>query len=572
VHSGDSIAVSPPYHVDDDMLERIVDCSKKLAVAFDTRGLVNIQYLIYQDELYVIEVNPRASRTIPYISKVTGVQMVDIATRAMLGETLAQMGCGTGLHPVPPYTAVKVPVFSFEKLTDVDTQLGPEMKSTGEALGLAATFSEALYKGLVAAGYDLKKKGGVFFSVKMNDRSEIVDTAKRFREMDFTLYATRGNAAVIRDAGLWVTEVDKIHENPRHNVLHLLESGAVDYVVSTSAKGRLPSRDSVKIRRKAVERRIPCLTAIDTANAVAMSIKSGYSLLNTELVNINHMRKEHAVVRFTKMQGTGNDFIYFNCFTQRIYNPQGLAVRLSTRHYGVGGDGVVLILPSQRADAALRMYNRDGPEGLSAGNALRCVAKYLYDNKLVHTKDMKIETASGVRSVHLHMRNGEVVAATVDMGKPRFAPAQIPVKLSGSRVVDQPIEIGGREYRITCVDMGNPHAVVFVDDVIGLKVKDIGPLFENNPLFPERVNTEFIKVLSPTVLRMRVWERGSGETYACGSGACAAVVAAVINGHCPIDTDITVKLKGGELSIRYTGESVMMRGDAQTVFEGTVKI
>ncbi|MCQ2983030.1 MAG: carbamoyl-phosphate synthase large subunit, partial [Treponemataceae bacterium] len=267
IHSGDSIAVYPAWNINDTIREKIVNQSRELALALRTKGLVNIQYLIYQGDLYIIEVNPRSSRTVPYISKVTGVPMVDLAVRSMLGEKLADMGFGTGLYPRPPYFAVKVPVFSFEKLTDVDTHLGPEMKSTGEVLGIATTMEEAVYKGFIGAGYKMKKKGGVLISVRKTDQHEIPDLARKFSMLGFTLYATEGTAETIREAGLKVQVVNKIHENPDDNLLTILDSGKIDYVISTSAHGRNPQLDSVKMRRHAVERSIPCLTAIDTANA-----------------------------------------------------------------------------------------------------------------------------------------------------------------------------------------------------------------------------------------------------------------------------------------------------------------
>ena len=307
---------------------------------------MNIQYLVYHNELYVIEVNPRSSRTIPYISKVTGVPMVELATRAMLGEKLADMGFGTGLYKNSPYVAVKVPVFSFEKLIDVDNHLGPEMKSTGEVLAVANTLEESLYKGLIAAGYKLGKKGGVLITVRDSDKEEIQQTAKSFYDLGFTLYATTGTAKILNEQGIETTVVKKIHESD-DNTITLIESGKIAYVISTSSKGRIPTRDSVKIRRKTVERNIPCLTSIDTANAIASSLKSKFSEHSTELVNINDMRTEKQKLDFTKMQGCGNDYIYFNCFDQRIDNPEGLSLRLSDRHFGIGGDGVILI---QRSD------------------------------------------------------------------------------------------------------------------------------------------------------------------------------------------------------------------------------
>ena len=291
VHSGDSIAVYPAWNISDSLRQKIVNYSKKLAIALKTKGLVNIQYVIYNNEVYVIEVNPRSSRTIPYISKVSGVPMVDLATRCMLGEKLKDMGYGTGLYRRPAYMCVKVPVFSFAKLIDVDVQLGPEMKSTGEVLGIGRTLDEALYKGLVAAGYKMKKNGGIFITVRDRDKNEIAEIAEKYAKLGFRLYATKGTAAVLKAAGLDVIEVPKIHECAEHNTMKLVESGEVNYIISSSAKGRLPQRDSVKIRRKAVEHSIPCLTSLDTANALAESLMSEYSEENTELVELKDMKR-----------------------------------------------------------------------------------------------------------------------------------------------------------------------------------------------------------------------------------------------------------------------------------------
>lgn len=571
IHSGDSIAVYPAWNVSDELTEKIIDCSKKLAVSLKTMGLINIQYLIYEDELYVIEVNPRSSRTIPYISKVTGVPMVELATRAMLGEKLVDMGYGTGLYKNSPYVAVKVPVFSFEKLIDVDNHLGPEMKSTGEVLAIANTLEEALYKGLIAAGYKLGKKGGVLITVRNSDKPEIAHTAKLFYDLGFTLYATKGTATVLRENGIPTNIVDKIHESD-NNTLTLIESGKIDYVISTSSKGRIPTRDSVKIRRKTVERNIPCLTSIDTANAIAASLKSKYSEHSTELVNINDMRKEKQTLEFTKMQGCGNDYIYFNCFDQKIDNPEGLSLRLSDRHFGIGGDGVVLIHRSEVADAQMRMFNLDGSEGKMCGNAIRCVGKFLRDNNLVNKDVMTIETLSGIKTLQLLYHNKEVQYVKVDMGKAELNPKLIPVNLDGDKVVNKKVEIAGQDYDITCVSMGNPHCVVFQNNIDNFDIETLGPQFEHSPLFPERVNTEFVKVLDRNTIKMRVWERGSGETWACGTGACAAAVAAVENGFCNKNEEITVKLLGGDLKIVYTDETVYMTGNAQTVFKGSIVI
>jgi len=573
IHSGDSIAVYPAWNVSDSLINRIIECSKKLAIALNTKGLVNIQYIAYHDEIYVIEVNPRSSRTIPYISKVTGVPMVDLATKCMLGEKLKDMGYGTGLYRNSPYVAVKVPVFSFEKLIGVDNHLGPEMKSTGEVLAVSNSLEESLYKGLTAAGYKLGKKGGVFITVRDSDKGEIPQTAKMFADLGFKIYATNGTAKVLHEHGIDAEVVAKIHENEDNNTLTLIESGKIAYVISTSSKGRIPTRDSVKIRRKTVEWNIPCLTSIDTANAIAASIRSKYTESTTEIVDINNMRTEKQTFEFTKMQGCGNDYIYFNCFDQRIDNPEGLALNLSDRHFGIGGDGVILICRSKVADAKMRMFNLDGSEGKMCGNGIRCVDKFMRDNGIVDKDEMTIETLSGIMTVSLIRHYGEVSGATVNMGKAILAPHLVPVELEpdeNGRVVDRKVNIAGNDYNITCVSMGNPHAVVFMNNVDSLDIDKVGPEFEHDKIFPERVNAEFIKVIDDHTLKMRVWERGSGETWACGTGACAAAVAAVLNGFCKKDEEISVILKGGTLKIRYTDEAVYLTGDAVTVFSGHI--
>lgn len=571
IHSGDSIAVYPAWNVDDAMREVIIDNTRRLAMALHTIGLVNIQYLISDGQLYVIEVNPRSSRTVPYISKVTGVPMVDLATRCMLGERLSDMGFGTGLYKKSPYIAVKVPVFSFEKLMDVDTHLGPEMKSTGEVLGIATTREEALYKGLRAAGYKLGKTGGIFVTVRDRDKAEIISVVRKFATLGFTVYATGGTAERLRTVGIDAVSVGKIHESEK-NGLTLIESGKVDYVISTSTRGRLPSRDSVKIRRKTVERAIPCLTSIDTANAVADCLLSKYSQSAIELVDINNMRKTRKELRFTKMQTCGNDYIYFNCFEQQVDSPESLSIRLSDRHLGIGGDGVVLIEQSDRADARVRIYNMDGTNGGIGGNALRCVGKYLYDNDIVRKPEMEIEIDGNVRRMRVFTTGGRVSTVTADMGRVEFRTPLIPASYPAERMINVPVTVGGEEYHVTCLSIGNPHCVVFLPNVHSLDLQKLGPQFEYSDLFPARVNTEFALVLDERTIAVRVWERGNGETQACGTGACAAAIAAVENGLCKKDTDITVKLTGGDLKIRYTDEGVFMTGSATKCFDGTIEV
>ena len=279
-------------------------------------------------------------------------------------------------------------------------------------------------------------------------------------------------------------------------------------------------------------------------------------------------------LKFTKMYGIGNDYIYFDAIHQKISDPERLALTLSDRRFGIGGDGVILICPSEVADAKMRMFNEDGSEGKMCGNGIRCVGKFIYDKGLVPQEKatVTIETLSGIKTLELTVKDGKVQSAKVDMEQAILTPSEIPVLFDGGRMIDEPIEVGGKEYRVTAVSMGNPHCVTFVDDPDAIEIEKIGPLFEHHAIFPDRVNTEFVQVIDDHTLKMRVWERGSGETLACGTGACATVVAACENGFCQKGEDVTVHLRGGDLVIRYTDETVIMTGPATTVFEGEVEV
>lgn len=271
---------------------------------------------------------------------------------------------------------------------------------------------------------------------------------------------------------------------------------------------------------------------------------------------------------FTKMHGCGNDYIYFNCFAHEVKNPEALAIRLSDHHFGVGGDGIILICPSDVADARMRMFNADGSEGRMCGNGIRCVAEWLYTHG-VQKEQLAIDTLSGLKTI---TRRGEGLWQ-VEMGAYSTLPADLPaVNMGGAPLVDVPLEVDDNLWRVTCINVGNPHCVTVVPDVDALRLEEIGPAFEHHANFPERINTEFVQVVDATHLKMRVWERGSGETMACGTGACAAVVASVLNGHCKKDTDVDVLLLGGTLTIRYTGDTVLMTGNAVEVFTGTVEV
>ncbi|MDP4152175.1 MAG: diaminopimelate epimerase [Bacillota bacterium] len=276
-------------------------------------------------------------------------------------------------------------------------------------------------------------------------------------------------------------------------------------------------------------------------------------------------------MKFTKMHGIGNDYIYFNCLSQMPKNLSETAIRLSDRHFGIGGDGIVLILPSNKADFMMRMFNADGSEGKMCGNAIRCVGKYVYEKGLTSKTSLSIETLSGIKYLTLKIDYNTVSAVTVDMGEPILESRKIPVRFGKGKVINEKVQIAGGEHSITCVSMGNPHCIVFCDDVKGLDLEKIGPDWENDKMFPDRVNTEFVKVVDDKTLEMRVWERGSGETLACGTGACATAVAAVLCGICQKGQEITVRLRGGNLVVIYSeNETVYMTGPASFVFEGEV--
>lgn len=279
-------------------------------------------------------------------------------------------------------------------------------------------------------------------------------------------------------------------------------------------------------------------------------------------------------MKFTKMHGIGNDYVYVNCFQETVKDPSAVAKFVSDRHFGIGSDGLILIKPSDIADCEMDMYNLDGSQGAMCGNGIRCVAKYAYDYGIVNKTSISVATKSGIKYLDLTVENGKVSMVKVNMGSPILNAKQIPVAAETEQVIDAPLTINGTVYRFTAVSMGNPHAIVYMDDVDNLEIEKIGPSFENHLVFPDRVNTEFIKVIDDHTLKMRVWERGSGETLACGTGACAAAVASILNGHVEGDSPVTVKLLGGDLQIFWDRRDnlVYMTGPASTVFDGEIDL
>ena len=277
-------------------------------------------------------------------------------------------------------------------------------------------------------------------------------------------------------------------------------------------------------------------------------------------------------MKFTKMHGCGNDYVYVNCFEEKVENPSEAAIKVSKRHFGVGSDGMILICPSEVADFQMKMYNADGSMGEMCGNGIRCVAKYVYDHGMTDKTHITIETGAGIKDLDLTVENGKVTMVRVDMGEPILEAAQIPVVSDKEKVINEPILVQGTEWKMTCVSMGNPHAVVFVADTKHLAIKEVGPCFENHKAFPNRTNTEFVQFISSKEINMRVWERGAGETWACGTGTCASVMACILNGY--TDDTVVVHLLGGDLLIEYDRETnhIFMTGPATTVFDGEIEV
>lgn len=277
-------------------------------------------------------------------------------------------------------------------------------------------------------------------------------------------------------------------------------------------------------------------------------------------------------MKFTKMHGIGNDYIYVNCFEETVNEPEKVSIILSDVRKGIGSDGLVLIIPSEKADFRMRIFNADGSEAKMCGNATRCIGKYVYEKGLTDKKEITLETLSGIKYLTLSVnQDNKVELIQVDMGKAILEPENIPVNYNGDRFIDVPVEVNGENYNLTCVSMGNPHAVLFTENISALDLEKNGPYFENHKLFPDRINTEFIEVIDSHTLNMRVWERGSGETFACGTGACASAVAAVLNNYCKQDEEILIHLLGGDLRITYkSDETVMMTGPAEFICDGTV--
>lgn len=568
VHSGDSIAVYPPYNLSDAMLKKIVDVSTNLAISLKTKGLINIQYLIYHNELYVIEVNPRASRTVPYISKVTGVPMVDLATKIMVGAKLKKLGYGTGLYRNSPYVAVKVPVFSFEKLNDVNSQLGPEMKSTGEVLGIGKTIEEALFKGLVSAGFNMKhptkqNPSGIYFTINDQDKFEIVNIVKKFADLGLTLYATKGTANVIRSLGLECTEVARLSTNDE--IFKLMDEGKIDYIVYTGKTDIESITNYISLHHHAILLGITVLTSLDTTNALADVIAGRYNQFNTELVDINNLRTDKLKLDFCKVHSCGNDYILFNNMDGKITCPESLAINFCDRHFAIGADGIIMIERSEKADAKVRVFNRDGSDGGLAANPIRCAAKYLYDNGFVCSDCFTIESCGVVKNVIINRVNGVASSVAEKLGKP---------EINENNSFSCLTVLGEYNCRKSySVEIGNSHCVIFCDKVDDVDIEELGLSLIMKGIIKPDAYVECVRVVNNVTVKVRAWDKANGETLACGTAAASAALAAITSGDCKGNEIITVKLKGGDLFVRLGDDGEMeLDGSVKQTYKGIIEI
>ncbi len=489
--------------------------------------------------------------------------MVDLATKILTGAKLKKLGYGTGLYPNSPYVAVKVPVFSFEKLNDVNSQLGPEMKSTGEVLGIGKTIEEALYKGLVSAGFNMNqptkhKPSGIYFTINDQDKLEIVNIVKKFADLGLKLYATKGTANVIRSVGLECTDVSRLSSN--EEIFRLMDEGKIDYIVYTGKTDVESISNYISLHHHAILLGITVLTSLDTTNALADCIAGRYNQFNTELVDINNLRKAKLKLEFSKMHCCGNDYIFFNNMNGEITCPESIAINFSDRHFAIGADGVVMIEKSDVADAKMRVFNRNGSDGGMAANPLRGVAKYLFDNGLAG-EELTVETSNGVKRLSLISFNGAASSVSVDLGKPVIS------------AEEKYISFGGKQYIANFVNVGNTHCVIFCDKVDEIDIEALGQSLIEAEALPHGAYVECVRVVNSLTVKMRVWEKENGETLSCGTAATAAVAVAAAKGLCRYGEVITAKLKGGDLFVSCEeGGNAVLDGSVKLSFKGSIEI
>jgi carbamoyl-phosphate synthase large subunit len=402
--------------------------------------------------------------------------------------------------------------------------------------------------------------------VNDQDKFEIVNIVKKFADLGMTFYATKGTADVIRSLGLECTDVARLSTNSE--IFKLMDDGKIDYIVYTGKTDMESITNYMSLHHHAILLGITVLTSLDTTNALADCIAGRYSQFNTELIDINNLRKAKLDLKFNKMQSCGNDYIVFNNMCNKVTCPESLAINILDRHYGIGGDGVVMIETSKVADAKIRVFSRDGSDSAFGANPLRCVAKYLFDNKFVLSDVMHIETSRGVKTVTINSFNQKVSSVAVNLGTPTFKPQK-----DAEDVIQKTFEIDGKSYTITYVNIGNPHVIIFCDSIDDVNMEALGQAVVSSGLFPADVFVNCVRFVNNVTLRTRIWERENGETFSCGTAAAAAAIAAVKCGFCVSDKVITVKMKGGDMFVKCleNGE-IEVDGSVKRSFEGVFEI
>ena len=497
--------------------------------------------------------------------------MVDLATRIMVGAKLKRLGYGTGLYKNSPYVAVKVPVFSFEKLNDVNSQLGPEMKSTGEVLGIGKTIEEALFKGLVSAGFNMKhptkrNPSGIYFTINDQDKFEIVNIVKKFADLGLTFYATKGTANVIRSLGIECTEVARLSTND--DIFKLMDEGKIDYIVYTGKTDIESITNYISLHHHAILLGITVLTSLDTTNALADVIAGRYNQFNTELVDINHLRKDKLKLEFVKMQSCGNDYIFFNNMEGYITCPESLAINFADRHYAIGGDGIILVEKSDIADAKVRVFNRDGSDAGMAANPMRIAAKYLYDAGMTEGDEVTLESGGSVAKLSVSCFNNEASSVCVSLGCGRISDVPMPDLATYKKY-------GGTDSVAHKVAVGKNHLVTFLDKIDDVDFEDFTQELASADadLYGGADFVECVRVVNNVTVRMRVFDKINGETWSCGTAAAAAAMAAIGRGDCARGEIITVKLKGGDLFVKINDDgSVEVDGPVKRAFKGIIEI
>ncbi|MDE5667131.1 MAG: diaminopimelate epimerase, partial [Clostridia bacterium] len=401
------------------------------------------------------------------------------------------------------------------------------------------------------------KKAGIYFTINDQDKPEIVNIVKKFADLGLELYATKGTANIIRSLGLECNDVARLSSN--EEIFRLMDEGKVDYVVYTGKTDVESISNYISLHHHAILKGITVLTSLDTTNALADVIAGRYNEFNTELVDINNLRKSKLQLKFSKMHSGGNDYIVFNNFDGNITCPESLAINFSDRHYAIGADGVVLIEKSDVADAKARAFNSDGSDGGLAANAFRCVAKYLFDNRLADEK-LTIESCNGVRELTVNSFNGKASSVLINLGKPTVETADT-------------VTFNGKSYPITYVNVGNTHCVILTDKIEDIDLPALGQHLSETGKFPKGTYLDCVRIVNRVTVKMRVWEKGNGEVWSCGTAASAAAVAAISGGHCAYGEIITVKLKGGDLFVNCEeGGAVELDGPVKKSFEGSIEI